>query len=546
MNLPEILSIGTALSFGVFSVLLSLREEKTKKELAKERTGQKQKLYHIEILKQIQDRIGYSLDIERVIDVIIGSLEDLFPYTSTSSLVRKDGKIIFKAYLKETANADFIAQVKKSMLASLSALLKEDIQFPDQEFITGRPLDPNNAVMPRSFFHIPFVVNGQIKGLITVASSKRAIYQTNDMTMLYQITSQASDMLSRLENVLAAEQEKLLAMIKSLVDGVFMVDVTGKLPVINNSARSILELRIETPTLIDALSSLPKEIGLAELINRAFLNNQSLEKKDVSLRDRILDIFIIPVCSSNRVLGATIIMHDKTLEKNLAQTKEDFTNMVIHELKAPIVAIRGASQLIEDPARLTREEVTKLSILISGQSAKLLSEISSILDAAKIENGKFTLNKKMTDLSALITGETQLFQPEAARRKIKLLVQTEPMPPISIDDQRINWVINNLISNSLKFTNTDKTIIVSAKLNKDEVWVSVTDQGVGIPLDRQKTLFSKYAYSEKPLSTSHHIQNGTGLGLYITKGIIEAHGGKIYLESEVNRGTTVSFSLPIS
>ncbi len=543
MNLPETLSIGTALIFGILSVFLSFKEEKTKRQLTDSEKKNARKFYHIEILSQIQNRIGYSLDIERVIDVIIGSLGDLFPYTSASSLSIKDGRIIFKTYLKESANENFVDQVKKSMLASLSALLKRDIQLVDQDFITGKPFDQSSQITPRSFFHIPFVVNGEVEGLISVASARGRIYQESDMTMLYQITSQASDMLSKLENVLNTEQEKLIAMIKSLVDGVFMVDTSSKILVINSAAKRMMGLTLENPTLIDVLSALPQEIELAHLITSTINNNKYLEKTDIFLRKRILDIFIIPVTASNKVLGASVVIHDKTLETNLAQAKEDFTNMVVHELKAPIVAIKGASELIEAPDKLTTNEILKLSHLIYEQSENLLLEISSILDAAKIESGRFTLNKNPADLNELILNKIRLFQPEAVRRGIKLLVQAVRLPIISIDESRINNVLNNLISNSLKFTPSGKTITISTELTNTEVKVKVADTGIGIPKDKQKNLFSKYSYSESPISS--HIQIGTGLGLYIVKEIIKAHGGRVLLESEESKGTTVSLILPL-
>ena len=451
MFLLELASIISVFFFGALSVFLSVKEEKTKKELTSEQKKQKQRLYHIEILKQIQDRIGYSLDIERVIDVITGSLQDLFPYTSASSLAIKEDKIIFKTYLKETASPNFVAEVKKSMLASLSAILNKEIKSSDNDFITGNPLDPNNLSLPQSFFHIPLIVNERVKGLITVASTKSAIYQESDMTILYQITNSASDTLGKLENVLNTEQEKLIAMIKSLADGVFMVDSESRLVVINNAAKQIINVVSDNPTLIDILSLLPPEIELAGLIKNAIAQNKYTEKKNISFGERILNILIIPVTASNKVLGASVVLHDITLEENLAQAKEDFTNIIVHELRAPLVAIKGASQLIERQNNLTNIEIIKLSALVSEQSEKLLTEISSILDAAKIESGRFIIQKEPADLNSLIQNQINLFAPESVRRGIKITAQTESLPIIFLDKTKITNCLNNLISNSIRF-----------------------------------------------------------------------------------------------
>ena len=156
MSLLELTAISSTVFFVLTTFSLFLRQQKIKVELQKREQTQKQRLYQISILKEIQDRIGYSLDIEKVIDVITGSLKNLFPYSTASSLLLKNDKLIFKIHLEQTVSSAFILQVKKSMLASLNALIGSLPLHVDEQ-VLGVPLDETKTAPVGSFFNIPLV-----------------------------------------------------------------------------------------------------------------------------------------------------------------------------------------------------------------------------------------------------------------------------------------------------------------------------------------------------------------------------------------------------
>ncbi|MBI2622516.1 MAG: hypothetical protein HYW64_00240 [Candidatus Levybacteria bacterium] len=147
-NLSLIIFLLATLIFGSTAILLSFREEKTRKLLKEHEQSQKQKLYETEILREIQDRIGYELDVEKIIDVITGSLRNFFAYSTASSLLIKDERLVFKAYVEEKVSRVFIEQVKKAMLASLSAILEKPPTLPVDESISGVVLDDQNTLPP--------------------------------------------------------------------------------------------------------------------------------------------------------------------------------------------------------------------------------------------------------------------------------------------------------------------------------------------------------------------------------------------------------------
>lgn len=538
----------------VVLVVLIFKQKKQNREIQARESLERQRLYQISILKQIQDKIGYSLDIEEIVDVITGSLKHLFPYSTVASILIKESKLVLKINVEETVSTNFLAEVKKTMLASLSTLIG-NLPGEIEQKVQGIPLDETKNAPVASFFNIPLVIGNDFVGLINVSSKEKHFYKEDEVTILYQIVDQASNALLKLKNVLEIEKGKLLSMISSLVDGVFMVDANQNLLVINDAAKTFLGLKTANPVFTDLLVSLGTQYNLLDKISDALTRNTLVEDKEVTINDKIFQIFITPVISANqnelnKPLGASILLHDITVEKSVAAIKEDFTNMMVHELRAPLTAIKDSAELmvelLDEAGKLEKDEEKRFLNIIDQQSKNLLGQIGQVLDAAKIETGKFSINKTTSDIGKVVTDAVEPFLPEARKKQIYLLTQiNSPLPKIDIDPLRITQALNNLISNSLKFTPVNGKIVVSVKNTDEGLKVAVTDNGIGIPEDEQADLFSKY-YQIR--TTPHQLaKKGTGLGLYITKGIVEAHGGMVGVESEgLNKGTTIYFTLPVA
>jgi signal transduction histidine kinase len=546
MSLPILLSIIPTVLFGVLAIVFSYKEERMKKLLRQKEAQYKQHLYQTTILKEIQDRIGYSLDIEKVTDVITASLDNLFYYSTASSMIIKNEKIIFKTHVREPVSQYFLNQLKQSMTNSLSALLSDPLPTSLDENITGIPIEETNLTRLQSFFHIPLIVNEKIVGLISIASTKPHLYQEQEMTILYKMTNIASTALTRLQNVLETEKGKLTSMIASLDDGVFMVDINSQITVINKAAKDFLALHKDQPSIIDVLSSLPNTYNFPEKIQQAMKENKKIEEKECKLNDKIFHLTITPVINANQstatTIGAVVLLQDITFEKSLAQMKEDFTNIMVHELRSPLTAIKASAEFLTSQTQLSPEERNKMLRLMQIQSNRLLDQVAAILDAAKLEAGLFTVNKIPGDIKKLLQERYELFTPEAQYRNITLRLDVDPtLPVFAFDPIHVGQIINNLVSNSLKFTPNGGIITISAHRDGTSFSLAVSDTGPGIPKEKQGQLFSKFVQIQKANATV-----GTGLGLYIVKGITQAHGGNVSLESESGHGTTITITLPLN
>lgn len=547
------------LFFAGTSFYLNSQNKKLKKKLTEKESIQKQRLYQISILKAIQERIGYSLDVENVIDTLTGSLKNLFTYSTASSVVLREDKIILKTYIEEKVNPLFLEEVKKSMLASISTLSDKPVPTTIEEFKIGLLPDETDNQSLASFFHVPLMIDGNVVGLINLSSKEPGLYKESDMTILYQMTNQASQALSRLKELLAIEEAKLVAMISSLGDGILMLDSHNNVTIINQSAKKLLDIHKEDVSLIEIIRTFPKTYNLSEKLQESITLKKTITEKEIAIGNQFVQLFITPVIgkiqdqknyeSKETIIGVTVLLHDITLEKSLAEMKQIFTSSIVHELRSPLTAIKSAIELIESQENLTEEQKRFLTI-IKKQAKQMLEEIGTLLDAAKVEAGRFNILQKAYDITDSIKEQVMLFIPQAENQHIKVITDIENhLPKAYVDPSRISQVLNNLLSNSLKYTHESGSINIKAKMLWDHttpqtkmnpcILISVADNGSGIAKDKQENLFSKYTQAEIN-------KNGTGLGLYISKGIVEAHGGKISLQSEPNRGTIISFTVPIA
>ncbi len=260
------------------------------------------------------------------------------------------------------------------------------------------------------------------------------------------------------------------------------------------------------------------------------------EKIDYSAKDEIGEL-----ASSFNTMSETIRLKEEEAKK-MDTAKDEFLAMITHELKTPLVPIRGYADILLSGhlGDMTEKQKERISI-IKSSAASLLQLISDLLDVQKLELGQLKMKKENTDIYDTATKSIQTLQPQAEEDRITI-VNEIGKTIIPHDSDRIIQVLTNLIKNSFKAVKPGTGIIrLSSEETPDELKISVSDNGTGIPYERQGKLFTKFYQADASLTRE---KGGSGLGLSICKGIIEAHGGKISLQSAPNSGTTVTFSLP--
>lgn len=565
-------------SLAIYTVIVIIfiwwENRKMRNSLIRKEVEMQRRMYEVSILKELGERIGYSLNVQKIVDVITGSLRRLLPYSTVSYMLTGDeGRIIFHCVLEESVNKKFVDDVRFRMVNSLAALLDREIKPEDlDESISGTVTDETNKLTVQSFFNIPVVINNIPVGLLNVASTKEGLYKEDEITILYTIMNQASTAVSKLENILSQEKGKLNAMVESMADGVFMVDIRNRLLVINPAAMDMLGITKSQPNMFDILDALASRIDIRTKIEESLRQGKLIVEEKFPIGDKVLRILISPVKDGEgKPLGAVVLFHDITKETAIEKMREDFTSMMVHELRSPLTGIRSIANLLrEDKIKNERQKYSDFIDLIVTNSASMLDLVNDLLDVAKLESGKFQVMKKDTNISNLLKMRSESFNALANDNQLKLEVKEEPnLPVVSIDETKIGQVLNNLLSNAIKFTKSGGKITISAftakagqnlidkvsqmgmmwpgikadaKLDKDSLVLAVTDTGMGIPEGEMDKLFNKFTQLEQSAASE---KKGTGLGLVISKGIVESHGGHIDVFSEADQGTTFYFTLPL-
>ena len=235
---------------------------------------------------------------------------------------------------------------------------------------------------------------------------------------------------------------------------------------------------------------------------------------------------------------------NKELERVNAQ-KDRFLGMAAHDLRNPLGHISTVADiLLEDLDGKITEQQRELLEITRSSSQFMLDLVNDLLDIAKIESGKLHLNLQETDLAALVSQNVALNRALADKKNITLVLDVpDDLPPLTVDPGKMEQVLNNLISNAIKYSYPGTTVSIRLTRQGDSVLLSVADEGQGIPADELGKLFQPF---ERTSVTTTAGEKSTGLGLVIVKRIVEGHHGKIWVESTVGKGTTFFVSLPMT
>ncbi len=233
--------------------------------------------------------------------------------------------------------------------------------------------------------------------------------------------------------------------------------------------------------------------------------------------------------------------------QELDQLKQDFVSNVTHELRSPLTSLRGYVELLlRKGAGPLNEEQEEHLLVIKNNAMRLARFIDNLLDVAKIESEKIELHPEDIPLKSIAKEMAIIFRPQAHEKKINFVIDIpDSLPMLFVDADKMLEIFTNLISNALKFTPENGQITFSAKKENNMIHIMIQDTGIGIPPSALKNVFNKFE-QVKPTQGLVRKTKGTGLGLTIVKGFVEAHDGQVWMESEVDKGATAHITLPLT
>ncbi len=341
------------------------------------------------------------------------------------------------------------------------------------------------------------------------------------------------------------ERNKTLAIITNLTDGILVFDKESKLSLLNPLAETFFDIKardlIGRPILelktYPVLGSLIRVLG--QEIREVF-REEILIGKDLTL-----EVSTVPILRKEKKLEILVILHDITREKIIERMKTEFVSLAAHQLRTPLSAIKWTLKMLLDGdlGEITKEQKDFITKTYKSNE-RMISLINDLLDITRIEEGRYVYKPTLAELEPIVRFTVDSYKEEAERRKLKLGFKKpeKKLPRVMLDVEKIKLVIQNFLDNAIKYTSAGGKIMASLKCVKKEVEFSIKDSGVGIPKDQQKRVFAKFFRGANVVRMD---TEGTGLGLFISKNIVEAHGGRIWFESEENKGSTFYFALPI-
>lgn len=342
-----------------------------------------------------------------------------------------------------------------------------------------------------------------------------------------------------------SESAKANVILNNVSEGIIAVDDAGVIILVNNSASELtndMPLSITGSKFFDIFHmSLDDSVFTPKLDEIKIYQDITLTNSNK--RTYLVDVLINPIQNDPLGIKSIITILDRTKEQELENMKVDFVSMAAHELRTPLTSIRGYLDLISRDDKFKLPEDLQLYFKrIRISSEQLVGLINNILNVSKIEHGELTQNSAKIDWAELVNKAVQDQMFTATEKSISLAYSGPDQNVFVIGDQiSLLEVISNLITNAIHYTREFGNITVSITQTDNEVITSVKDNGVGIPADQISHLFTKFFRIHSGLASG---SGGTGLGLYISKSIVDLHGGSIGVVSEESKGSTFTIRLP--
>ena len=369
---------------------------------------------------------------------------------------------------------------------------------------------------------------------------------------LRAVVAKAIEYIRTLEDI-ATEKSRMRVMIDCLPDGVMTTDAQKKVALANPAflkmvgygGKSVIGLEVKDLVLDDKIEILIDR-ALAMPSNEFTQLTAEVASRDLGEKEeKIFGVWCVPFRDRlGRNVGTVTVLHDITATKKMDQLKSDFVSMVAHEVRSPLNTVLMQMKVLQDGlvgpvSEKQREALERVSERIKS----LVALSSELLDLAKIESGLVTQEKEKLDMGSLLTDQVAFHQPQAHQKGIVLTLEPfSELPPVLGNRRNMDEVLSNLLSNAIKYTPKGKRVTVEAAVENSYLRISVTDTGFGIAPEDLEYIFERF-YRVKDDRT--RLIPGTGLGLAIVKSIVEAHNGRITVESEPDVGSTFRVYIPL-
>lgn len=545
----------------------------------------------ISTIHEIATEVSSTLDLDSLLKTSLQALARITRATHGSIMLleRDTDHLVNRATLSDMPLSQFtrfpigvgiagwVAQTKKPALVENVTEDKRWIALPE-----GSPRKREGSMVA-----VPLVGHNDVLGVLTLSHSQNGYFNEGHLRLL---TASAGAIAvgihnANLYNTIVAEMERssmllarqqleasqTAAILQSLSDGVIVCDMYGSVLSANAAAGQILERSIEELFLANLHDLLCHYLGpridlmpLNELLSRPIGHNDQprIFECTVQVGMKVVSMTMGPVLKEDsELLGALVVIRDITREVEADRLKTEFIGTMSHELRTPMTAIKGFTQLLAmgslGPLNDTQREFVNT---IHSNTERMISLINDVLDITKIESGSVDLELRPLHLAEALSSVMAELKGMIADRRHELTISIPPgLPLVRADAHRLHQVLYNLILNAIKYTPRGGQVWVEAReatledlpehvrdgimAGRRYARMDIRDTGVGIAHHEQNRVFERFYRTDNPLKIE---AGGTGLGLSLVKPLIKLLGGRIWVQSQINEGSTFSFILPAS
>lgn len=433
---------------------------------------------------------------------------------------------------------------KRSVLDPLRELTRSAERIEQGDFNAAHQTlrDDEIGVLVNSFAKMAQSIQARQRELATALSETR------------ELASVTAEARRRVE----AAHADLLATVETVPAALMIFNTDGSVRLRNRAATDVFGIEPQNPELRHSYWTRFKRIAKDgslippdKWISSRALAGEAMINQELEIHHP--DGRVFPILASGaplrndlgHVAGAVVAFQDISRLREVDRMKSEFVSIVSHELRTPLTSIRGSVQLVlDDPTAVANPEHQQLLQIALSNCERLVRIINDILDVAKIESGNITLHPKPVNVADIVRQSIQVVEGPARAARVTLDARLPArLRPVMVDPDRIVQALVNLLSNAVKFAPQGSTISITAAGSENTITLAVSDQGEGIAPENLHRLFQKFQQVD---SSSSRRKGGTGLGLAITKALVEQHGGRIFVDSEVTKGTRFSFTLPVA
>nr|WP_247681637.1 ATP-binding protein [Paenibacillus sp. Marseille-P2973] len=384
--------------------------------------------------------------------------------------------------------------------------------------------------------------------------TRLSLKTSDEIGVLSNTFNHMAEELEKTIRSLNHEKEHLSSVLRSMNDAVITLDGSGYVILTNPPGERILQMWGDLPdeeseaaeTVQGSLQKIPRPL---QQMFRKVLDQEGDQSMNIHVKKGVWSVHMAPLASDGGIRGAVAVLRDVTEEVKLEKMRRDFVANVSHEIRTPLSMMQGYSEALLDGMATSPEESAELVQVIHDESLRMGRLVRDLLDLARMEAGHTDMTMQSVDIRELAERVYRKFLVRSKENDIALRLELKDgaLELQEANEDRLEQVLTNLLDNAFRHTPEGGTISIEAGMAEgghgSELHLSVRDSGVGIPADDLPFVFDRFYKADKARVRGE--TGGTGLGLSIVKNIVDSHGGSIYAESEVGKGTAFHMLLPV-